>query len=157
MRRCACILPPLDSRPPCARTERVTNARGGACLFAALSAQAVRETISAASEAGGASADVSRLEAWTLSAALLSRVLHRFFQLDLAYFQVHAASRPCVDRHRRQTGAVSIASDIGPSVRPSFLPPFLLMFFFVLCFERLIWVIFRVLLFFCFCLPSIFV
>lgn len=31
---------------------------------------------------------MSRLEAWTLGAALLSRVLHRFFQLDVAYFQV---------------------------------------------------------------------
>ncbi|CAN0565908.1 unnamed protein product, partial [Ectocarpus sp. 12 AP-2014] len=29
----------------------------------------------------------SRLEAWTLSAALLSRVLHRLFQLNASYFE----------------------------------------------------------------------
>lgn len=75
----------MVSRPSCAHAERLSNACVDTCCG---SAQAVRETISAASAAGGASTDVSRLEAWTLSAALLSRVLHRFFQLDVVYFEV---------------------------------------------------------------------
>lgn len=49
--------------------------------------QVFRGAVEAVNEAGG-SADASRLEAWTLSAALLSRVLHRLFQLNAAYFEV---------------------------------------------------------------------
>lgn len=49
--------------------------------------QVFRGEVEAVNEAGG-SADASRLEAWTLSAALLSRVLHRLFQLNAAYFKV---------------------------------------------------------------------
>ena len=35
-------------------------------------------------------ARASRLEAWTLSAALVTRVLHRLLQLDAAFFHVSA-------------------------------------------------------------------
>lgn len=54
--------------------------------------QVVRGTVQAVNEAGG-SADASRLEAWTLSAALLSRVLHRLFQLDARYYEVLFCAR----------------------------------------------------------------
>ncbi|CAN0282761.1 unnamed protein product, partial [Ectocarpus sp. 13 AM-2016] len=53
-------------------------------LVAAL--EVVRRKVQAVNEAGGA-AEASRLEAWTLSAALLSRVLHRLFQLNASYFE----------------------------------------------------------------------
>lgn len=49
--------------------------------------QVVRGTVEAVNESGG-SADASRLEAWTLSAALLSRVLHRLFQFNASYCEV---------------------------------------------------------------------
>ncbi|CAN0537763.1 unnamed protein product, partial [Ectocarpus sp. 12 AP-2014] len=53
-------------------------------LVAAL--EVVRRKVQAVNDAGGA-AEASRLEAWTLSAALLSRVLHRLFQLNASYFE----------------------------------------------------------------------
>lgn len=49
--------------------------------------QVVRGTVEAVNESGG-SADASRLEAWTLSAALVSRVLHRLFQFNADYREV---------------------------------------------------------------------
>lgn len=48
--------------------------------------QVVRGMVKSTDEAGG-SADGCKLEARTLSAALLARVLHHFFQLNTSYFQ----------------------------------------------------------------------
>lgn len=50
--------------------------------------QVVRETVDLIDETGRGRADASRLEAWTLSAALVARVLHCLLQLDANYFHV---------------------------------------------------------------------
>lgn len=63
-------------------------------LLLLLLCQVVRGKVQAVNEAGGA-AEASRLEAWTLSAALLSRVLHRLFQLNASYFEVRVRPEYC--------------------------------------------------------------
>lgn len=66
------------------RPKHVSNSLD---VYQLVTRQIIREMVSLVNNDEEA-AEGSRLEAWALGAALLSRVLHRFFQLDRDYTQV---------------------------------------------------------------------